>query len=333
MTPFWPQVQQSLVTHKTLCLVHVIGLEGSGPREIGARMIVHPDGTFHGTIGGGTLEWQALAEAAKTLRKDGTGWTTRTLTLGPDLGQCCGGRVRLGFEQLDESAIGLAAVLATREREGRFATFGRVMDGRMVREIASTAPARLGLLPDGRLAESFGDQRRTLVLCGAGHVGRALVLTLAPLPFHVMWIDSRPDAFPRYTPGNVSLHRPVDPVELLDDVAERGGDPFLIAMTHSHTLDLALADKALRLGAFPYVGVIGSATKKARFRSRLATMGHCNDSLQRFVCPIGAGGARSKRPEIIAIGIAHELLMRDEALATGVTQGDRDERDRASSAA
>ena len=67
---------------------------------------------------------------------------------------------------------------------------------------------------DGNVVtEAFGDDRRPLVLFGAGHVGRALVLALAPLPFAVTWVDPRPDAFPAHVPANVTL-RPARPSRL-----------------------------------------------------------------------------------------------------------------------
>ena len=67
--------------------------KGSSPREAGARMAVRPSGGFHGTIGGGALEWVAL-DAAQAALKHGRGPAERrSLALGPELAQCCGGRV------------------------------------------------------------------------------------------------------------------------------------------------------------------------------------------------------------------------------------------------
>ncbi len=160
-------------------------------------------------------------------------------------------------------------------------------------------------------AHGFGDARRPLMLFGAGHVGRALVLALAPLPFAVTWVDPRPDAFPAHAPMNVSLRRLDDPAAALA-TAETG--TFVLVMTHSHPLDLELVGVALRDARFPYVGLIGSATKRARFEKRLAEMGVPPVRIVSLVCPIGVGGINSKVPAVIAAATVAELLARDEAL-------------------
>ncbi|RMD47513.1 MAG: xanthine dehydrogenase accessory protein XdhC, partial [Alphaproteobacteria bacterium] len=82
-----------------LVRVLVAGRRGSAPREAGAAMLVHAAGA-EGTIGGGTLEWQAEAEARALLAEAGR-WRRRhrRLVLGPDLGQCCGGAVDLVLER------------------------------------------------------------------------------------------------------------------------------------------------------------------------------------------------------------------------------------------
>ena len=107
--------------------------------------------------------------------------------------------------------------------------------------------------------------RRAFCLFGAGHVGRALVLALAPLPFAVTWIDPRPDAFPQTFPANVTASREGEPAAHCSPRAPDGA--FIAVMTHSHALDLDLVSAALQCGRFPYVGLIGSATKRARFVS------------------------------------------------------------------
>jgi len=184
-----------------------------------------------------------------------------------------------------------------------------------------TSPATLSTSPDGSIRERFGDDRRPLVLFGAGHVGRALVMALAPLPFAVTWVDARPDAFPRHVPGNVALSREPDPEAVL---AAAPDGAFVLAMTHSHPLDLAVVAAALKAGRFPYVGVIGSATKRARFESQLRAAGHPEEGIAALVCPIGAiGGVTSKEPATIAAMTTAELLVADEAARRAVPSATR----------
>lgn len=229
---------------------------GSTPREVGAAMLVDAKGRFTGTIGGGALEWQALAEAQRLLQ---SGEIRREMrfALGPDLGQCCGGRVTLSFERV--------------EGETRL-------------EKPEATP---------------------VLIFGAGHVGSALVLALAPLPFAVRWIDPRPNAFPQAFPPNATPVAPTDPVT---EIASAGAGSLVLILTHSHALDLALCDAALRRDDLPFVGVIGSATKRARFLSQLRSMGHGGDALTRLTCPIGIKDLGSKEPAFIAAGVAVQLL-------------------------
>ena len=206
---------------------------------------------------------------------------------------------------------------------GRALVVGRGDEERVVRFAGQVTEA--GVRPgttayaDGVLEEGFGDARRPLILFGAGHVGRALVLALAPLPFAVTWIDPRPDAFPAHVPGNVTLRRSEDPAASLP---EAPAGAFVLVMTHSHPLDLALVGAALGDTRFPYVGLIGSATKRARFEKRLAGMGIPAGRVASLVCPIGIAGIDSKLPAVIAAATAAELLVRDEALRAAMTADD-----------
>ena len=159
--------------------------------------------------------------------------------------------------------------------------------------------------------ENFGAQDRRLYLCGAGHVGRALVLAMAQLPFEIVWIDPRPSAFPAVSPGNVHMVAASDPLSQLTDPPLGS---FIAIMTHSHALDLALTEAALRNTRFAYVGLIGSASKRARFERRLRDGGVDGVRLAGLVCPIGIAGIESKEPAIIAAATAAQLLILDEKL-------------------
>jgi xanthine dehydrogenase accessory factor len=316
----WPVIAEALAAEKRCVLVTVAAIDGSAPREAGARMIVLPGGGFHGTIGGGTLEWHALAEAQKAL-ESGTAqarWIRQSL--GPELGQCCGGRVTLLLELFDKASLAEAREFAGLEEDKGFVTRGRLVDGRVRRETQASGPtesaAGISLSPDGGLIEHFGENRRPVLLFGAGHVGRALILALAPLPLQVTWIDSRPDAFPGRLPGNVRTVTSSSPLAAL---APAPAGSFVLIMTHSHGLDLEITHAALADGRFPYVGLIGSSTKRARFAKRLREAGIAEERIATLVCPIGVAGIGGKAPAIIAAATAAELLQRDELLRAAVT--------------
>lgn len=285
----WSYIVKTLEAHGTCAMISVVKVEGSAPREVGARIVVTPLG-FHGTIGGGTLEWQAIAKAQALLGKP-TQHKLSVHSLGPDLGQCCGGRVQLVTEVFARNDLAAAREFAFREETGVFAVTGRI------------------LAPD--FSEQFGDSNRKLYLFGAGHVGRALVLALAPLPFDVVWIDAREGAFPSVVPSNVVTIQTENPVAEITD-APPGS--FAVVMTHSHALDLEIIDAVLRNPRFAYAGLIGSATKRARFSKRLREAGVPDENISAMVCPIGVSSIKSKHPSAIAAATVAQLLERDELL-------------------
>lgn len=161
------------------------------------------------------------------------------------------------------------------------------------------------------LHEADGDLP-LVALYGAGHVGRAVARILGELPCRLLWFDPRPGMFPAGLPARVRTRR-LDTPEAA--VAAVPGDAFHLVMTHSHPLDLALTEAVLRRGDFAWLGLIGSRTKRARFARRLRAAGIGEDLLARLVCPIGISGIRDKRPAVIAVAVAAQLLLAFEARA------------------
>ena len=76
---------EAIEAEGSAALVTLARVEGSSPRDAGARMVVRPSGGFHGTIGGGTLEFVALEAASEALRKGGDQRGVVRLRLGPSL--------------------------------------------------------------------------------------------------------------------------------------------------------------------------------------------------------------------------------------------------------
>ena len=336
----WPVVEEMVGAHGRCALVTVAAVRGSAPREPGARMVVAPDGGFHGTIGGGELEWRAIGAARDALSRNAPAAALDRFTLGPDLGQCCGGSVRLLTEVFERDRLDEIRTLAAREAAGPFVTRGRIGPRaveRVVIDAAGHEVPSVAIEDGGIVIERFRDLRRPLWLFGAGHVGRALMLALAPLPFDVTWIDEREDVFPAVVPASVRPLRSADPA---GELAHAPDGAFVVVMTHNHPLDLAIvhaalaapSSRALRLpdaaspfgtaappeatgppgeaGRFGYVGLIGSASKRARFARRLRDAGIAEDRIAGLVCPIGMTTIRSKHPAAIAAGIAAQLLER-----------------------
>lgn len=245
-----------------LILVRIEGAEGSTPREAGACMAVTAHATL-GTIGGGQLEFHCI-DIARQMLSDGAGGQSLDIPLGPQMGQCCGGRVRVSLKRPSAAD---AALVAAREK-------------------------------------AQAEMRPAVFVFGAGHTGRALVAALAPLPFRVCLIDDR-DGVMGGLPPAVTCIRMADPVEAVTHAP--AGAAFVV-LTHSHALDYRLAEAALARGDASYVGMIGSATKRARFESGFLRSGGRQETLGRLTCPIGSCDVDDKRPEVIAALTAGELV-------------------------
>ena len=157
---------------------------------------------------------------------------------------------------------------------------------------------------DGWMVESVHRATREIWVWGAGHVGRAIVGVLNPMPdVKICWADSDRSRFPEEIPTGVEAliaANPADLVTLSPAHAEH------LVLTYSHALDLELCHRLLAR-PFRFLGLIGSATKWARFRSRLAALGHSDAEILRITCPIG-DPALGKLPLAIAVGVAAEML-------------------------
>jgi xanthine dehydrogenase accessory factor len=256
-----------ITAHPAIVAAELTAVRGSTPREAGAFMLISIDRVI-GTIGGGALEYMVIDRARQVLRSGGDG-DSLDIPLGPEIGQCCGGRVDVSLRRLDQ-------------------------------RLAATLVARL---------ESEAAGRPHVYLFGAGHVGHALARALSLLPVHAHVIDTRAAELGGL-PDNVE---PI--VSPMPEAAVRGapqGAAFVI-LTHDHALDFLIAFEALKRADSPYVGMVGSRTKRAKFRSWFLAEGGDPAAFGRLVLPIGGaafpGGIGDKRPEVIAALAAAEIMV------------------------
>lgn len=311
MRQLWLQLLNRLSEDGHVALVTLADAEGSTPREAGARMIVTSAGDILGTIGGGTLEYRLIAEAQAALHDQN--WVTqlRDIPLGPELGQCCGGRLTYLIETFALADLVHVRDFSSREAQGDFSSEGRVGKAAHLQRRADGAVLTSEPISadDDLVREVFVDQRTPVLLFGAGHVGRALTLALAPLPFRVRWIDSRDDAFPQLMPQNVTA---VIAADIEAEIRLAPWNAAVLVMTHSHPLDLAIVSAALKRADLSFVGLIGSETKQARFMRRLNDSGLGEAARERLVSPIGLPQISGKEPAVIAASIVADLLIRRE---------------------
>ncbi|HVK93642.1 MAG TPA: xanthine dehydrogenase accessory protein XdhC [Noviherbaspirillum sp.] len=341
--PAWLTAITSRADAAPAVLVTVASVEGSAPREPGAKMLVTPTAQYD-TIGGGHVELRACAIAREMLAvlpaqsaSQPSDRRIERFALGPSLGQCCGGVVHLAFEYVTASTRAYYAHLHAQwhERQDcwRLVPLDTALPSVLVDDsgnvLAGNQPAAplpplpplhfernrpCHLLRDAAghawLIDPCRVPRSQLLLFGAGHVGAALVRALADLPCHVTWIDVRDDIFPDDLPLNVTIEVTDTPEAVVD--AAPAGSNYLV-LTHSHALDLRLAEAILRRSDVGWFGLIGSTTKRRQFEHRLRERGIASERLADMVCPIGIPGISGKAPAVIAASVAAQLLQVWEA--------------------
>lgn len=275
-------------------------------------MLVSEDGVT-GTIGGGALEFEAI-ERARSVLESGKERLDR-LPLGPGLGQCCGGAVTLLTEVWDAARLeGIDAVVA-RPAPGQADVMPLTVK-RLLSKARNAGDVPQPGVIDGWMIEPVSHPTREIWVWGAGHVGRALVGVLAPLPgLRVRWADTDRLRFPDAIPTGVETLIASNPADLVT-LSGRNAEHFVL--TYSHALDLEICHRVLSQ-PFGTLGLIGSATKRARFRKRLAALGHGPAQIDRMICPIG-DPALGKHPQAIALGVATGLLLQKARKAGGLEQ-------------
>jgi xanthine dehydrogenase accessory factor len=252
-----------LADHLTAIAAELTSVRGSSPREQGAFMVIAPEALI-GTIGGGALEYMVIARARQAMR-DGLAPGVMDVPLGPEIGQCCGGRVVVSL---------------------------RVVTPADAERLALRLRAAEASLPH-------------VYVFGSGHVGKALARALVALPLKVHVIDTRPDELHDLPAGVDAWAVPMPEAVVRSAPA---GSAFVI-LTHDHALDFMIATEALKRADSPYVGMVGSKTKRVKFANWYRSEGGREADLRRLVLPIGAFGLVDKRPEVIAALAAAEIMV------------------------
>jgi xanthine dehydrogenase accessory factor len=263
--------------------ITIDSFEGSSPREVGAWMLVLAREVL-GTVGGGNLEFQAIAHARELLAVHARNLLAahahnlhadelHRYPLGPSLGQCCGGVVHLKFSFIDKQDA--------------------------IKKEASHA----------HIQRARGLNALKISLFGGGHVGKALVQLMGTLPCVVQWIDSRDEIFPTDVPANVQCEHSA-PVHAAVNDLPTGSHVLVMSFSHAEDLDVVAAclTRLRTKNDLPFIGLIGSKTKWATFRHRLQERGFSDQEIARITCPIGIDGIAGKEPEVIAVSVAAQLL-------------------------
>ncbi len=310
-------------------LVSVIGSSGSTPRGAGAKMLMLPDGSSIGTIGGGRVEYEAQKHAANIYadRKSGTVGYDLSPNDVADLGMICGGKVTVYFQYMaagDERMLALLRYMLS------------ALDGSdsvwLIRQFKDNDVIDMGLYTkEGLLFASTIDEAailpmlksRTMIstdyyvepiviegtvyVFGGGHVSQQLVPVLSKVGFRVVLFEDRPEfSTPELFPTAAEIIRGD-----FKDIKGSGVDitpkDYVVVMTRGHQNDYDILEQTLRTGV-PYVGCIGSRRKVAATTEKLLAAGVPQEMLSHMYSPIGIE-IKAETPEEIAVSVTAQMIL------------------------
>jgi xanthine dehydrogenase accessory factor len=305
-----------------VALATVIGTWGSAPVGVGGQLAISQDGKFEGSVSGGCVEGEVIAEAEDILA---TG-EPKTLEFGVadetawQVGLPCGGQIKVFVERL-EKGDGLplltraldartnrrGLVVRTRLADGRREVFGRDAEDAdaSIRRRFDSGESELVETPDGQVfVHAMVPPARVLVI-GATHIGQVLAQLVGIAGYEVVVIDPRTAfaAEARFPGIRLDTEWPQDTIPKI------GLDPYtaVVALAHVGHIDDEALKLAMRSECF-YVGALGSRRNHAKRTERLKGAGFSAEEIARIHCPIGINiGAQS--PQEIAISIMAEVVL------------------------
>ena len=312
-----------------MVLVTVVASSGATPRGAGAKMIVTEEGRIWGTIGGGAVEYRASLMAKQVLEEKNSFGHAFTLTKDDiqNLGMICGGAVQVYFHYIpkDDASYMEAAkkalelfdrnedfwMISNLTKSGVFGLYSKKA-GFCSLENTEWIVSYLGRSPkvvkegdDKFFVEQVHFSERVFVF-GGGHVAQELVPVLSHVGFRCVVMDDREEF------ANKALFPHAEEVKLIDferiaDFVEIGKEDYVCVMTRGHSYDTSVQAQILKTPA-SYIGVIGSASKKAAVYKKLYEMGFTEADTDRITSPIGLS-IKAETPAEIAISIAGQMIL------------------------
>ena len=224
---------------------------GSTPRRAGSKMLVFPDGSIEGTIGGGEMESLVVREAQAAM-EDGKMRLVEYSLTDPQRGDpgVCGGQLEVYVEPLTP--------------------------------------------------------RPTVIVVGAGHVGKAVAHLAKWLGFHVVINDDRKEFAAEKNAPRADEYITGQLSELPDEYRVTS-QCYIILTTRNMQVDVAGLPALLQTPA-AYIGVIGSRRRWESTHKMLLEQGIAEEDLARVVSPMGLE-LNAETPEEIAVSILAEVLM------------------------
>ena len=289
------QIIEKLSTYNTVARVIIMSTKGSAPRKAYSQMLITESRIF-GSIGGGQLEYQVtLICRARLSSLKKFGREVRRFALGPSLGQCCGGSVNILIEYFHYSDL---------KEIQKLKKANNLIHELNTQNYPYENNKSLSLDKKKFFKELMIDERKDLFVWGAGHTGREIISSTKSLPLNRYWIDISRERFPALIDDDVHAIWANEPENLAKNLPNGG---IHLILTHSHALDLAIIQSLLKGNKFYKLGLIGSKTKKTRFKNQLSKAGFSSIDIEKIICPIGLPEIQGDEPFRIALSVAGQI--------------------------
>ena len=296
------KIDEYIKRYGKIARILILKTYGSTPRDEGTTMLIWQSGQF-GTIGGGELEYQ-ITKLARKIIIDNKSSQIEKFSLGPDMGQCCGGAIELLIEILDETKVNTISENCYFFARPVLKEKKTLSVQAIIKSYRNKSTPIKTLFKDGWLFEPVTKKKEPIWIYGAGHVGTAIANILGQLDqFSVTCIDISQDRYPDNFPKTVEKLITKNPAQIVQYAPSETNH---LILTYSHSLDLEICHQLLQHN-FTSAGLIGSKTKWARFKKRLHTLNHSFEQINKITSPIG-DPSFGKSPYEIAIGVASVLL-------------------------
>mgnify|MGYP000002255130 FL=1 len=325
MEKIFKEALEAVKSGKDVILASVIAASGSTPRGEGAKMLVYPDGSTKGTIGGGNVEHICTLKAVEALKHKKSFTESYSLNAGDtaDIGMICGGNVEVCFKYFSEQDIEMLEYInGISENAENVWLLTRVSETSVEMGVYSEKDGvKYIAVSDEKAKEwlknkhSFKDgictvfaeplfKKGRVYIFGAGHVSRELAPLLTHLGFKVSVYEERDSLINTFPKGMEIIKGEFKNIDKYINITE---DDYAVVMTSGHVADYDILEQ-ITPKDISYTGVIGSRTKIAATREKLLSAGIEEEKIDRIHTPIGLD-IKAETPAEIAVSIAAELIL------------------------
>lgn len=306
----WKFIYSKLVENKKLILIIVVDSKGSSAGKQGFKIAVCSDGTLHGSIGGGVLEYKFVGKAKELMKENKTNHLFfrqihRIDVENQKSGMICSGENSLVLVPLckkEKNIIQSIINCLEKNKKGVMT----ISENKLIFEIDKIIPTEYYYKIDkNQIYKELIGYKNIAHIVGAGHVGLALSQTLKQIGFSVFIYDNRQNLNTYENNIFVDKKQVIDYPNIENYVSE-GQNIYVIIMTFSHKSDALVVKKLLRKNV-KYIGMLGSRKKIETIKNNLKKIGFSENELNKLHAPIGIK-INSRTSNEIAVSIAAEII-------------------------